>query len=57
MHADALSTAIYILGEEGLSLCSNFVDTDALLITQDGEVITTDGFKEKYKLELVSDNE
>ena len=53
MHADALSTAIYILGEEGLSLCSNFPDTDALLITQDGEVITTDGFKEKYKLELL----
>ena len=56
MHADALSTAIYILGEDGLSLCSNFPDTDALLITGDGEVITTDGFKEKYKLELVSDN-
>ena len=53
MHADALSTAIYILGEEGLSLCSNFADTDALLITQDGEVITTDGFAEKYKLSLV----
>ncbi len=52
MQADALSTAIYILGEEGLSLCSNFADTDALLITEDGEVITTDGFKEKYYLEL-----
>ncbi len=53
MHADALSTAIYILGEEGLSLFSNFPDTDALLITQDGEVITTDGFKEKYNLKIV----
>ena len=52
MHADALSTAIYILGEDGISLCSKFPDTDALLITQNGEVITTDGFREKYKLEL-----
>lgn len=53
MQADALSTAIYILGENALSLCSNFSDTDALLITEDGEVITSDGFNEKYKLELI----
>ena len=52
MHADALSTAIYILGKDALSLCSHFPDTDAILITDNGEVITTDGFKEKYSLEL-----
>lgn len=56
MHADALSTAIYILGKDGLSLCSHFPDTDALLITQDGDVITTDGFEEKYRLELINKN-
>ncbi len=56
MHADALSTAIYILGEKGLSLCSSFPDTDALLITQGGEVITTDGFREKYSMEQINKN-
>lgn len=55
MHADALSTAIYILGKDALSLCSHFPDTDAILITESGEVITTDGFKEKYSLELLKD--
>lgn len=54
MHADALSTAIYILGKDALSLCSHFPDTDAILITDNGEVITTDGFKEKYFLELLN---
>lgn len=50
--ADALSTAIYVLGEEGISLCEKYENTDAFLITDDGEVVTTDGFSEKYKLEL-----
>ena len=52
MYADALSTAIYVSGEKGLELCSNFPDTDAIIITNDGQVITTDGFKEKYNLQL-----
>lgn len=52
MYADALSTAIYILGEDALSLCGHFPDTDALLITDEGEVITTEGFEKKYSLEL-----
>lgn len=53
MHADALSTAIYVLGENALSLCAQFPDTDALLITDEGKVITTDGFGEKYGLQLL----
>ncbi len=53
MHADALSTAIFVLGERALSLCDNFPDTDALIITEEGEVITTDNFAEKYSLQLM----
>ena len=52
MEADALSTAIYVMGESGIKLLENFPDTDALLITEKGTVITTAGFKEKYQLEL-----
>ena len=55
MQADALSTAIFVLGKNGISLCDNFPDTDALLITSDGEIITTDGFEEKYSLEVLKD--
>lgn len=53
MHADALSTAIFVLGEEGLGLCDSFPDTDALIITDEGEVVTTDNFAEKYSLQLM----
>lgn len=52
MEADALSTAIYVMGEDGLSLCEKFPGTDALLITEKGDVITTKGFEEKYSLTL-----
>ena len=51
MYADALSTSIYILGEDALSLCAEFNDADAIIIKEDGTVITTDGFAEKYDLE------
>lgn len=54
MQADALSTAIYVLGEKGLSLCNKYPDTDALLITENGDVITTKGFEEKYSLEILN---
>ena len=54
MQADALSTAIFVLGKEGISLCKEFPDTDALLITNDSEIITTDGFEKKYSLELIN---
>lgn len=52
VNADALSTAIFILGTDGLELCSRFPDTGAILITKDGEYHTTEGFAEKYKLEI-----
>ena len=52
MHADALSTAIFIMGEDALSLCEEFPDTDALIITDNGDVITTDNFEEKYNLSI-----
>lgn len=51
MWADALSTSIFILGEDALSLCNEFPDTDALIINENGTVITTDSFAEKYDLE------
>ena len=52
MHADALSTAIYVLGEDGLSLCKNFKDTDAIIIYNDKSVVFTDGFDKKYNLKI-----
>lgn len=51
MQADALSTSIYILGKEALSLCGEFPDTDAIIIMEDGSVITTEGFEDKYDLQ------
>lgn len=50
MQADALSTSIFILGKDSISLCDNFPDTDALIIMESGEVITTENFEEKYEL-------
>ena len=50
MQADALSTSIFILGKDSISLCDNFPDTEALIIMENGEVITTENFEEKYEL-------
>ncbi len=50
MQADALSTSIFILGKDSISLCDEFPDTDAFIIMEDGSVITTENFEEKYKL-------
>ena len=50
MLADALSTSIFVLGREAISLCDNFPGTDALVIMENGEVITTENFEEKYEL-------
>lgn len=52
MYADALSTAIYVLGEEGLSLCESFEDTDAIIIYSDESIAFTDGFDNKYNLQI-----
>ncbi len=51
MVADALSTSIFILGEDALSLCGEFEDTDAIIIKKDKTIVTTEGFSEKYHLE------
>lgn len=53
LTADCLSTAIFVMGEGGISLCEAFPDTDALLITNDGRFVTTDGFYEKYAFETI----
>ena len=43
--ADALSTAIFVLGpEKGMQLARSFPATDLLLVTKDGQTLTTDGF-------------
>ena len=52
MQADALSTAIFVMGERGLDLLKSFSDTDALIIFENGEILTSKGFKEKYDLKL-----
>ena len=52
IEADALSTAIFILGKDSISLCSQFPDTDAFIIMNDGSTVTTDNFAEKYSLIL-----
>ncbi len=52
MQADALSTAIFVMGERGLKLLESFPDTDALIIYESGEILTSEGFKEKYDLKL-----
>ncbi|MBE7034249.1 MAG: FAD:protein FMN transferase [Ruminococcaceae bacterium] len=50
MQADALSTSIFILGKDAISLCDKFPDTDALIIMENGDVITTENFEKKYQL-------
>lgn len=52
MQADALSTAIFILGKDSISLCSKFPDTDALIIMEDGSIDATENFANKYSLKL-----
>ncbi len=50
MQADALSTSIFVMGKDAISLCDNFADTDALIIMENGDIITTENFEEKYDL-------
>lgn len=52
MQADALSTAIFVMGRSGLELLKSFSDTDALIIFENGDILTSDGFEEKYNLKL-----
>ena len=50
--ADMLSTAIFVLGEQGLSLASDY-GADAIIITDSGDFKTTDGFIEKYNFRIL----
>lgn len=52
IEADALSTAIFIMGRDSISLCRNFPDTDAFIIMEDGSTYATDNFAKKYSLNL-----
>ncbi|WP_408955854.1 FAD:protein FMN transferase [Natroniella sp. ANB-PHB2] len=54
-EADVLATIIYLLGsEEGLELIRGLEDVDALAITEDQKIYTTDGLKDK--VEIVRDD-
>jgi thiamine biosynthesis lipoprotein len=45
MAADALSTAVFVLGEErGMELLRSLEGVDALLITKSGRRVATAGF-------------
>lgn len=45
IQADALSTAVFVLGtEEGLKLIQNTSEADALLVLKDGRTMRTEGF-------------
>lgn len=51
MCADALSTAIFVLGfERGLEMIQRTPGTDALLIGKNGRVVASDGFPESADL-------
>lgn len=51
--ADALSTTCFSLGlEKGMELLESLDYADGFFITDDGEYYYTEGFEEKYKLEI-----
>ena len=51
--ADALSTTCFSLGlEKGMELLESLDFADGFFITKDGEYHYTEGFEEKYKLEI-----
>lgn len=44
-RTDALSTSVFVLGaEKGMALVNRLEDIDAVIIDEDGEMITSDGF-------------
>lgn len=52
--ADALSTTCFSLGlEKGLELLESLENVDGLFITIDGEYYYTEGFLEKYQVEII----
>lgn len=53
--ADALSTTCFALGlEKGLELLESLDYADGFFITEDGEYYFTEGFLEKYQLEIIN---
>jgi thiamine biosynthesis lipoprotein len=54
VDCDALSTAVYVLGsEKGMALIESLEDVEAVLITDDGTVLTSSGI-EKYQFQQVT---
>jgi thiamine biosynthesis lipoprotein len=46
MEADALSTAVFVLGEEkGLALIESLPDVEGILVTDDGRIVTSSGLR------------
>lgn len=53
--ADALSTTCFSLGlEKGLELLESLENADGFFITEDGEYHYTEGFLEKYQMEIIN---
>ena len=51
--ADALSTAVFVLGsEKGMALVREMEGVDAILIRENNTILLSDGFAEKYALQL-----
>jgi thiamine biosynthesis lipoprotein len=51
MTADALSTAVFVLGQErGMVLVESIPDTEALFVTEDREVVVTAGLRNRFRL-------
>jgi thiamine biosynthesis lipoprotein len=47
MEADALSTAVFVLGEEkGLALIESLPNVEAILVTDDGRIVTSTGLRD-----------
>lgn len=53
VKADAVATACIVLGSEGAMELLERLALDGLLITRDGEVITTPGFRDKYSVNMI----
>ena len=49
--ADALSTTLFVLGEkEAIDYWRNYGGFEAILVTDDGRVVVTDGLKNSFSL-------
>jgi thiamine biosynthesis lipoprotein len=47
MEADALSTAVFVLGEQrGLALIESLPNVEGILVTEDGRIVTSSGLKD-----------